>query len=562
MDALKRVLQLIRTQAMRLTPTQKLLIGSLCVVLLMTMFVVSQYAGRAEHVELMPGATPEQQQQAISFLQANHIEHSIQEGRPQVPPDRRYYVLAQLGEKGALPDDTSILFGNLAEKTSWTMSQTQVRQISNIALQNELAAVIGHFSGVRSSQVFIDAPEQGGGIGRAARTPTATAVVFTTNRQPLDQETVDAIAHLVAGSKAGLTPTAVRVIDGATRRQHRARGEEDFAAADYMQTVKKVEEYTQSKLLEALQHIQGVVVAVNAQVDVTRRVQSSERVLQPGDGTVTAPVRESTQTSERIGAASGGEPGVRSNVGLSVATTNSGRSTDRETRSETELETIPGRQTMQTVDPRGMPTKINAAIHVPRSYFIRLWRVKQGPDQADAEPQETDLTPIVEEETRKIEASVTPLIETRVDDALVAGSVVVSMVLDLAPMQFHAGAGGGSGGGGLGGMASTLASGWIKTVALGALAALSLAMMALTLRKAGKPVQLPSAQELVGVPPALTSDNDMMGEADEAEAALAGIEMTDDDLQLRKKVEQVTTLVKEKPSDAARLLGRWIGSEG
>jgi len=72
---------------------------------------------------------------------------------------------------------------------------------------------------------------------------------------------------------------------------------------------------------------------------------------------------------------------------------------------------------------------------------------------------------------------------------------------------------------------------------------------------------LPTAEELAGVPPALATDMDMVGEADEAEAALAGIEMSDDDLQLRKKVEQVSALVKEKPVEAAALLNRWIAAE-
>ena len=63
------------------------------------------------------------------------------------------------------------------------------------------------------------------------------------------------------------------------------------------------------------------------------------------------------------------------------------------------------------------------------------------------------------------------------------------------------------------------------------------------------------------IPPALSRGDDTVGEADEAEAPLAGIEIGDLELQLRKKVEQVSTLVKEKPSEAARLLNRWIAAE-
>jgi len=90
----------------------------------------------------------------------------------------------------------------------------------------------------------------------------------------------------------------------------------------------------------------------------------------------------------------------------------------------------------------------------------------------------------------------------------------------------------------------------------------ALVMMALALRKATKPVDLPSAEDLVGVPPALRADDEMYGEADEADAALSGVELSDDELQKRKLVEQVSSLVRERPDEAAQLVSRWVRSEG
>ena len=52
-----------------------------------------------------------------------------------------------------------------------------------------------------------------------------------------------------------------------------------------------------------------------------------------------------------------------------------------------------------------------------------------------------------------------------------------------------------------------------------------------------------------------------MGEAAEAEAALAGIELTDDDVQRQQMLEQVASFVEESPDDAAVLFQRWASSE-
>ena len=63
------------------------------------------------------------------------------------------------------------------------------------------------------------------------------------------------------------------------------------------------------------------------------------------------------------------------------------------------------------------------------------------------------------------------------------------------------------------------------------------------------------------MPPTLPTVNDMVGEADESEAAMTGIEIGDDDVRARKLVEQVVELVGANPDTAANLLGRWVSEE-
>jgi len=106
-----------------------------------------------------------------------------------------------------------------------------------------------------------------------------------------------------------------------------------------------------------------------------------------------------------------------------------------------------------------------------------------------------------------------------------------------------------------------LDGGIVKPVALGALVLLSLGMMVSMVRKASRQPALPSAEELVGIPPALEPNNDVVGEADETQTAMTGIEIDDESLKASKMLEEVATLVKNNPSQASQVFNRWVNTE-
>ena len=559
MDQLQRMLQTIREQLTKLSATHRLLIASLTVLLLMTLFLVSQYAGAKEYVPLLPvSATPEQVQQASQYLSEANIEHRVREGMPEVPPQRRRAIIAQMGQAGALPGDTSMLFQDLIEAQSWTMSNAQQAQLYNIALQNELAGVISQMRGITGATVIIDAPERRG-LGAAVRAPTASVTVSHAG-QNLSQDTVDAVASIVAGAKAGLSIENVVVVDGVSNRQRRARSEDSLASGTHLELKMKYEKLYREQLSDFFSYIDGVMIAVTAQVDATRQVQSVTSILPPGNGTVTAPRSETQRTFETTSASRGAEPGVRSNTGLDLAAGGSGGSGTTESEVTAELETRFGTRTQTIHDPKGRPTKLSAAINIPRSYVLREWRFANGED-AEA-PDSAALQAFFDESRTDIERKALTLLEAQDQDgASIPGAVAVSMIPDPQPRR-AAQAGGGGLGMGLGaGGQGILASGWIKTAALGGLAIASLGLMALALKKAGKRPDLPTAEELVGIPPALENSGDVMGEAGEAESALSGIELSDEDMQKRQMLDQVAAFVKDSPDDAAGLFQRWMSTE-
>lgn len=555
MAQFRQMLSMVQAQLGRLTSSQKLLMASLAVIMLMTLFLVTQYAGRTQLVELLPGAGAEQQQRAIEVLQVAGVEHRAVGGNVMVRADQKHLALAQLSQGGALPADSSLLFANIVEKQSWATSADQRRQMERLALQNELALTIGQFDGVRSAKVLIDAPEPVG-LGAAARRPTASATVFTASGAPLSQRTVDAVAALVAGAKSGLSIEDVRVIDGSTNTQRRPTSDDAVFASTNFERTQQAEKRVREKLLDLLAYIDGVIVAVNAQVDTRRIDTESRRVLPTGAGSQVFPLSESTVDESQTNTRAAAEAGARPNTGLDLNRSSSGGTEMTRSEASSELRPEVGYELQRVIDPRGVVTKLNATINVPRSYFIARFREAAGADGRDAEPTEADLQPIVDREIARITTDVLPLVDA--PESAGDGSVVVSMIPDYTGGSSGAAAAGVGGFGGSGAVGGMSIPELVRTGALGSLALLALGLMARTLKRASKPVELPTAEELVGVPPIVRGDSEMIGEAGEADAALAGVELSEQEIDRRKMLEQVQTLIRAEPRDAASILKKWI----
>jgi len=82
--------------------------------------------------------------------------------------------------------------------------------------------------------------------------------------------------------------------------------------------------------------------------------------------------------------------------------------------------------------------------------------------------------------------------------------------------------------------------------------------MLMMVRRSSKEIELPSADDLVGMPPALQIDPSMIGEADEGDSVLEGIEVNEEELAATKMMQQVGELVRNDPQRTAKLLQKWM----
>ncbi|MGP1346393.1 MAG: hypothetical protein ACTS3F_06980 [Phycisphaerales bacterium] len=556
----------------QLSVTQRLLVGSLATVIVLVLFVVQQYSAGVAMTALFPGAPGEDQAQAERFLQAGNFEYETVDGEVRVPADRWRAIIASMAEVQALPSDNKLLFEQLIKDQSWTRDQSDKHQAEVVALQNELAAIIGRMRGIRSANVIVDVPRNRT-LGQPSRAPTASVTVFSSNG--IEQATADAVAELVASSRAGLSVDRVTVVDGTTNRRFRARSAEDLSIGTNLELALRIEAEAEEKIYEALSGIPNIVVAVRAQVDATRKRRQTNSVLPVDQGSISVPVRETTSELETRMITNAGEGGVRSNTGVSVETGGGAGTVTTETTTELESELAEGRANEDVLDPRGFARKLNAVVNIPEPAVAALWK-SRNPVGADAdaeggggdggaggagagagEPSAEDLRATFAALRDDIIAIVTPLIATDLNDGGETGEVTVTMmpvIPDLALIP------GGAGGGGVLGLPIDAGDlgGAVKTGLLAMLALVSMGLVVMTALRASKRERLPSAEDLVGIPPALQDELDLMGEASEVDAALEGRELTEDEVRAQQLFSQVKELVKERPEDAAALVMRWM----
>jgi flagellar M-ring protein FliF len=591
-DSLRQLLANISTQVGKMKASQKLLLLFVVVVLMLVLFIVRQTSGNPTLVEVLPGATPAENQSASAHLAGLGFKTQLEGGKLLVAPADRPQAVAALAEAQMLPNNKEIIFRNILTQQNWTNTKQQNDTLYNEALQNELALTISKFSGVKNAKVFIDAPAPMG-LGQNVRRPTASVSVVTRTGEPMPQATVDAIANLVSGSKAGLSISTVRVIDASTGRQRRPTSEDEMLSSTYYEHASRVESQVREKVQDLLSSIGGVVVAVTAQVDVTKVTSTTLAHLPEKQGTVALRARESeTVTDTKAGSAGGAVPGVEANQTADITRLGGGPGANsaNSTTTTTEYENHAGTRSETVIDPRGYPTRVAISVNVPRNFIVRVLQAgqKEGSDggtgDAKQEPSEDQIRQAFEQRVKpwitdlltpqitammQLDKALKPEDRKKEQDAIIAQTLGVSLMpIDLPENQSAglfgglASAGGGRGGssGGGAGMLG-IAGDLFDRGVLVLLSVIAMGMMFVMVRKSTKKMETPTAEELVGLPPQLENAADVVGEAGEGETAMTGIEVEDDTMQSQKMLEQVSQMVDQSPETVARLVQRWIRSE-
>jgi flagellar biosynthesis/type III secretory pathway M-ring protein FliF/YscJ len=224
-----------------------------------------------------------------------------------------------------------------------------------------------------------------------------------------------------------------------------------------------------------------------------------------------------------------------------------------------------GQTKLDEVLPAGVEWKqLTASISLPRSYFVSLYRKRPGMDPK-SDPDDDKLRPITDEQVKSAIALAKNTIGAQSDDQIRVDWYDDTIVAK-SPDVVAAAAGFASGG--IPAIAQYAKQGVLALIALGAMG-----MMLMMVKRAvpAGAVDVDTGVFLSGGGGGggkkgkkrggveqLDAQDDVFGEANQGEAVLTGIELDDETLASRKMVDEVSTMIKENPENAAALVKRWM----
>jgi flagellar M-ring protein FliF len=534
MQFAKRMWAQIGAQMQGVAPPYKVLIGSLVVILVLAGSLMMLWVGDEETVSL--GYAGADSAQAVAHLNGVGIKAKLDGGKILVPAESAQQAWYQLFQGDLLGDNPASAMDKMFDNASpWETDKSRSLRY-NKARARFLSGVIANINRIKSADVMIDPGQDG--IGKR-HVPASAMVNIKTTTGEVDTEMADAVGSLVSGAVARLDITNVKIVDARTGRRVEISDPSNMLPSSALEVKRNIEERKRKEIENILDYIPGVRVGVNVLMDSV--AARHERVVEYEKD---QPVkRESVEESLNRDIVNAGEPGPRSNTGLSINGASRAGKEQTLNRTDTEFyESKPVVLQQETTLTGHQIKQINVAVNIPRSFFIAQYK-QQNPDSQD-EPDDAALAPLITPQLAKIEQKVQVL--TLAD---VQGTVQADMVPD-APMLVTAG-----GGGTIGMMFD---NGWAGPAGLTLLGLASLALMLGMVRKSTRPESLPSIEELAGVPPSLPSDEELIGEAEESEASMQGVELNEDDLRARRIAEQIGDLVRADPDEAGRLIGKWV----
>ncbi|MBI3991925.1 MAG: flagellar M-ring protein FliF [Candidatus Lambdaproteobacteria bacterium] len=185
-----------------------------------------------------------------------------------------------------------------------------------IALEGELARLIGKIDSIRSAKVTLALPKKSVFLDEE-QAPTASVVVDPVTGRQLSRAEVLTIAHLVANSVERLTKEHVAVVDSSGRLLSQGIADEAGGGGVTEQFAyrRSVEDSLEAKVINQLEPVVGkdrvrARVSLDLQFD---RMKTNEEIFDP-DGAVVRSEQNSNENSTGTRSIPVGIPGVTSNL--------------------------------------------------------------------------------------------------------------------------------------------------------------------------------------------------------------------------------------------------------
>jgi flagellar biosynthesis/type III secretory pathway M-ring protein FliF/YscJ len=545
-----------------LSVSSRLLVGSLMIIMVMGLFFVAQYAGRADMAPLRIQTAALEPTKA--WLDNEGVDYDTDSaGRILVARTDRQLIQVRLATESTVPPselDWDAMMKDEVGGTIWDSPEVQKQRERRFTM-TYLKVMLSNLTFLRDAQVAIDEPDQVRGPGQGFFPATASITVDTVDG-PLTGTQARAIRNIVASGISGMKVENVVVVD--QQGTLHAGGEVGGVGAGLEETSRGVEGHYENQILNVL-GIDGLRVAVSALAEPRN---SYEQGREHGEPT-TANRRTTSEFAQERGGGSGGRPGYGSNVGPQANQPmglGGGQKQSELEAEERDNDVIVDATDMAIENPGGYVYKLSAILNVPRNYLDQRWLAEGG----EAEPGPAEMKVLETTVRTELMGAISMMLQTTppandLQSAVVQGDVTV--IFGVGPNAFAAG---GGDGGGIGLMAGGAiasvtdgaiggGSGGMRTWILGGLSLAAIGAMFLIVRRSSRATELPTAEELLGEPPTLESEVEMvMGEAEEVEPPLDARVLDDEELRRKQMLSQLNELVVREPSEAAILVKQWI----
>jgi len=548
MDFLKSQFDRIQAQISALTPTQKMLTGTLVAIMVMTLMWWSRYAGTAEMEPVLNQAlTQEDMTRMEATLAEKNIEYKEASDRLLVPTERKREALSVLGFNGVLPKDTASGFDEEIKQLSPWDGVGRQNAVYNRAKELELSQIVSMYPDVASAKVLIDAHTERH-IGADVEAKASVMVQMKPGTKP-GKQLAKAAAKFVAGAQSGLALKNITVVIDGIAQNVADEGADGstIGGSTLLEIRQNAEQSFAKKVTDFLADIPGALVTVTVSVNNQTTEIKKTTVDEKKSGHFELKTTSENQ-EQNTPAATPSEAGAASNTGASIGNgipAGGGESTATTNKEQAEFENVPAVTTESTKTAPGSVIPIAASVRIPRSHFVRF--AKDMNDGKDPDPQMVKQT-IADERKNMAEAVAKTLGLTNAADVSVEVYPDSMPVLTEPPTVTAA-------------STVTLAlGGHVKEIALGALALVSLFMVSAMVKKTGPALPAPAAPAPAAPMPRniLGGPELVAGEAGDGGTLLNAVEMDEESVRNQQMMEQVATLVDENPDTAATLVKRWM----
>jgi flagellar biosynthesis/type III secretory pathway M-ring protein FliF/YscJ len=550
MDVFKQQFARIQEQFAGLTATQRMLTASLVAIMVLTMMLWARYATSSEMVPVLNSSFDDQAiVHATMALKAEGIDSQVTGDRILVPADKHDQALAILSFEQLLPADSKSGFDDIIKMTNPFDTDKKSDLMFTRARAAELSQIIQDWHGVADAQVVIN-PVYEHHIGESLK-PGAVVNIRTRGGEVDVKHMVDSAASTVASATSGMDRSRVSVIiDGHSYKPHDDTNGGLADGSELYEQTEQQEQYIEDKIAKGLANYSNPLISVS--VNLATQSSVSTKTAYDPKTSVQKESMTDTETDDNNQASAGGEPGVNSNLPMSVNTGGgAGGTTSNTEHDKTEFTNAIGSVTETVTTPAGQEQVVSAAVGLPRSHFVELYT---DMNPGTKEPDEETLRKWAAPELLRVKRQVQSACGLKTDD-----NVFVDFYAD-APVQTVM-----SEASATGGATGMALMGHVKEIAIGALAMLSLFMVSMMVRKGGP---APVAVATAGGPgagfldtremPVYDGEDEIAAVVGGGHTAMDGMELDDETMKSQQVVEQVTTMVKENPDAAASLVKRWL----